>query len=151
MNEKRDGNYVEQTKQMIQIQVCDQTQLLALREKYKKGSTVILVEMDDPQAPPTGSRGVVEEVDGIGSIHCRWSNGSGLALIPGIDKFEIVEKAEDATEKRCPDCKSIVQTFGKYDINEKGQRVLSHVAMCACGKEAVSFVSDIDAMQKWKK
>ena len=87
MNEKRDGNYV------------DQTQLLALREKHKKGTTVILVEMDDPQAPPTGSRGVVEEVDGIGSIHCRWSNGSGLALIPGIDKFEIVEKAEDATEK----------------------------------------------------
>ena len=61
-----------------------------LRKKYKKGAKVRLNEMKDIQSPPKGSLGIVELVDDIGSIHCRWPNGSGLALIPGIDSFELV-------------------------------------------------------------
>ena len=101
MNEKRDGNYVEQSKQMIRIQVCDKTQLLALREKYKEGTMVKLVEMIDNQAPEPGSLGIVRHIDDIGSIHCRWSNGSSLALIPGIDKFEICDGMDEENEKGC--------------------------------------------------
>lgn len=39
-----------------------------LREKYPSGTRVELVEMDDPQAPPVGTKGTVYGVDDIGSI-----------------------------------------------------------------------------------
>lgn len=60
------------------------------RELYQKGTRVELVKMDDPQAPPKGTRGTVWAVDDIGSIHVQWDNGSSLSLIYGVDRFNIV-------------------------------------------------------------
>ncbi len=37
----------------------------ALRREYPAGCTVELVQMDDPQAPPVGTRGKVVYVDDI--------------------------------------------------------------------------------------
>lgn len=42
--------------------------------------------MDDPQAPPVGTKGTVYGVDDIGSILVDWDNGSGLNLAFGVDK-----------------------------------------------------------------
>ena len=42
--------------------------LQALRERFPKGTRVELVKMDDPQAPPIGTKGTVLGVDDIGSI-----------------------------------------------------------------------------------
>ena len=42
--------------------------LQALRERFPKGTRVELVKMDDPQAPPVGTKGTVRGVDDIGSI-----------------------------------------------------------------------------------
>lgn len=63
-----------------------------IKEKYRKylGKTVELIFMDDPQAPPVGTRGKVVFVDDAGQIHVKWDNGSSLALIPEVDKFKIV-------------------------------------------------------------
>ena len=39
-----------------------------LRSRYPAGTRVELVRMDDPQAPPTGTKGTVRGVDDAGNI-----------------------------------------------------------------------------------
>ena len=48
-----------------------------LRREYPVGCRVELVQMDDVQAPPIGTKGTVRGVDDIGSIMVRWDNGCG--------------------------------------------------------------------------
>ena len=47
----------------------DKKQVERLREQYPQGTRVELIRMDDPQAPPVGTRGTVTAVDDIGTIH----------------------------------------------------------------------------------
>ena len=63
-----------------------------LKEQYPVGARVELVEMDDPQAPPIGTRGTVRGVDAIGSIMVRWDTGSGLHVVYGKDVCKIVKE-----------------------------------------------------------
>jgi len=56
-----------------------------IRNEYPVGSRVELVRMDDPQAPPIGTKGTVRGVDDIGSIMVAWDNGSGLSVAYGGD------------------------------------------------------------------
>lgn len=67
-------------------------QLIALRKSYPAGTRVELVQMDDVQAPPAGTRGIVVGVDDTGSLMVNWDNGSGLNVIYGVDS---VRKAAD--------------------------------------------------------
>lgn len=59
--------------------------LQALRERYPAGTRVELVQMDDVQAPPVGTKGIVRGVDDIGSIMVAWDNGCGLSVAYGVD------------------------------------------------------------------
>ena len=59
--------------------------LQALRGRFPKGKRVELVKMDDPQAPPIGTKGTVRGVDDIGSIMVAWDNGCGLSVVYGED------------------------------------------------------------------
>lgn len=56
-----------------------------LRLRYPIGSRVELVKMDDPQAPPIGTKGTVRGVDDTGSILVNWDNGGGLNVLFGVD------------------------------------------------------------------
>lgn len=56
-----------------------------IRSQYLAGCRVELLQMDDPQAPPIGTRGTVTGVDDTGSIMVRWDNGGSLNVIYGID------------------------------------------------------------------
>lgn len=67
------------------MRVISREALQALRERFPMGTRVELVQMDDPQAPPIGTKGTVEGVDDIGSIMVRWDNGSGLNVAYGVD------------------------------------------------------------------
>ena len=67
-------------------------QIVALRERYPRGTRVELLGMDDPQAPPTGAMGEILGVDDAGQLLVRWETGSSLSLISGIDSFRIVQK-----------------------------------------------------------
>ena len=67
-------------------------ELEALRKQYSPGTKVRLLQMDDdPRPVPPGTEGVVKWVDDAGSVHTSWSNGQGLAFIPGKDRVEIIE------------------------------------------------------------
>ena len=59
--------------------------LQALRERFPRGTRVELVQMDDPQAPPVGTKGTVRGVDDMGSIMVAWDNGCGLSVAYGAD------------------------------------------------------------------
>ena len=65
-------------------------ELTALRSRYPSGTRVELLQMDDVQAPPIGTKGTVLGVDDIGSIMVAWDNGSGLNVIYGIDRVRKV-------------------------------------------------------------
>ena len=58
----------------------------SLRERFPQGARVELLRMDDPQAPPVGTRGTVIGVDDTASILVCWDNGSGLNVIYGKDE-----------------------------------------------------------------
>ena len=67
------------------MRVISKEALQALRERFPRGTRVELVQMDDPQAPPIGTKGTVIGVDDIGSILVSWDNGSGLNVAYGED------------------------------------------------------------------
>lgn len=56
-----------------------------LRSRYPKETRVELLQMDDPQAPPVGTKGTVQGVDDAGNIMVAWDNGSGLNVVYGED------------------------------------------------------------------
>lgn len=55
-----------------------------------EGKRIRLIHMDDKYAPPDGSLGKIIHVDDMGQIHVVWENGSSLAVIPGVDEYEII-------------------------------------------------------------
>lgn len=61
---------------------------------YPKGMRVEMVEMDDPQPVERGTRGTIEFVDDMGTIHVKWDNGRTLGLVPEVDEFKIIEEAK---------------------------------------------------------
>lgn len=71
----------------IRQEVLDQ-----LRKQYPQGARVELLKMDDPQAPPIGTRGTVRGVDDTGSIMVRWDTRSGLSVVYGEDECKIIKE-----------------------------------------------------------
>jgi hypothetical protein len=65
--------------------------LVTLRERFPRGTRVELVKMDDPQAPPIGTKGTVMGVDDIGSIMVAWDSGGSLNVVYGEDICRKVE------------------------------------------------------------
>lgn len=56
-----------------------------------KGKRVMLIHMEDTQAPPPGTHGTIKGTDDIGQIHVNWDNGSRLAISPHDDKYQIFD------------------------------------------------------------
>ena len=66
-----------------------------IRKEYPVGTRVELVRMEDPQAPPVGTKGTVRGVDDIGSIMVAWDTGSGLNVAYGVDVCRKVANTDD--------------------------------------------------------
>lgn len=64
----------------------------SLRKRYPVGARVVLDHMDDPQAPPIGTKGIVQGVDDIGSILVNWDNGGSLSVVYGEDSCHVVKE-----------------------------------------------------------
>lgn len=72
------------------MRMIKKDELTALRSRYPAGTRVELVQMDDVQAPPIGTKGTVTGIDDTGSLLVDWDNGSGLNVIYGIDRVRKV-------------------------------------------------------------
>lgn len=66
-----------------------------LKDMYPKGTRVLLVEMgDDPRPIEPNTRGTVDVVDDIGTVHCTFDNGRHLGLVYGEDHFRKLTQEE---------------------------------------------------------
>ena len=73
------------------MQFPNERQLQTLRERYPVGTRIRLIRMADDIAPvPPGMTGSVAIIDDAGNIHMKWDNGRSLALIEGVDAFEVI-------------------------------------------------------------
>ena len=70
------------------MRIPSDKELKMVREMYPKGTRVVLLEMDDPQAPPVGTTGTVRYVDEALWIGVKWDNGSSLSAIYGVDRIK---------------------------------------------------------------
>ena len=67
-----------------------------IKRQYPKGTRIELIQMgDDPRPIPSGTRGTVEFVDDIGTVHCRFDNGRSLGLIVTEDIFRPLLDGEE--------------------------------------------------------
>lgn len=66
----------------------------SMKRMYPKGTRIKLIQMNDPQAPPAGTKGTVTDIDDIGTIFVAWDNGSHLGLICGEDRFQVIRPEE---------------------------------------------------------
>ena len=75
----------------------DEKMVERIKAQYPAGTKIVLDRMgDDPRPIPPGTQGTVVHVDDIGQVHCNFSNGRRLALIPGEDSFhKDVERGHD--------------------------------------------------------
>ena len=65
-----------------------------VRRQYPVGTRVELVKMDDIQAPPVGTKGMVTVVDDTASLLVAWDNGSHLNVIYGEDEVRKIQQAD---------------------------------------------------------
>lgn len=63
-----------------------------LRREYPVGCRVELLQMEDVQAPPIGTKGTVRGVDDIGSIMVSWDIGSSLSVVYGEDSCRRIDE-----------------------------------------------------------
>lgn len=78
-------------------------------ETYEKGQRVVLIHTDDEATLLTpGTRGTVQFVDDIGTVHVKWDDGSRLGMAQTFgDEFRRLtppELAEEQTTGEEPSC-----------------------------------------------
>lgn len=83
------------------------------RKKLYEGKRIELFNMpSDPHPVEPSSRGLCEMVDGIGQLVMKWDSGRTLSLIPGVDRFRVVDEIldqmmphyDEAPLTDCPHC-----------------------------------------------
>lgn len=77
------------------MNVSSEQMIRSTKLRYPKGTRVELVRMgSDPRPIPEGTRGTVECVDDIGTVHVNWDNGRSLGMVLGEDAIRYVIEAD---------------------------------------------------------
>lgn len=72
-----------------------QEEIKYIKKKYVEGTKIELIKMYDLTNPiEEGTKGEVDFVDDIGTIHVSWETGSSLGLVVGTDEFKIIGEDE---------------------------------------------------------
>lgn len=94
----------------------DPSAVALIRESYPPGLRVRLLRMDDPQAPPVGTLGVVRGVDDTGSVMVSWETGGSLNVVYGADLCAPVITAERREEILSCALEYIIDAAGHNDL-----------------------------------
>jgi len=74
--------------------------LEARRARYKKGTRVELISMNDPYTKlKPGDSGTVDFVDDTGTVFITWDSGSHLGAVYGEDEIRLLSSPINATIK----------------------------------------------------
>ena len=76
---------------MIGMQFPSKEEVEQVRAEFPKGFRVELLEMDDAQAPPIGTKGTVRGVDDTGSVMVSWDTGGSLHVVYGVDRCKRID------------------------------------------------------------
>lgn len=74
------------------MHIISEQRLNSLRKQFPRNTRVELIQMDDVQAPPVGTKGTAQGVDDTGSIMVCWDNGSNLSVAYGADRCRKLER-----------------------------------------------------------
>lgn len=67
----------------------------SIKQRYPEGTRICVDSMgDDPRPIELGTKGTVDWVDDIGTVHCNFDNGRRLGLIVGEDSFHVIQQEE---------------------------------------------------------
>ena len=67
----------------------------SIKQRYPEGTRICVDSMgDDPRPIESGTKGTVDWVDDIGTVHCNFDNGRRLGLIVGEDSFHVIQHEE---------------------------------------------------------
>lgn len=113
-----------------------------IRREYPAGCEVVLDRMDDCQAPPVGTHGIVKAVDDTGSIEVAWRTGGGLRVVYGedachrIDTDEIVKEfltqyGKEQPEGSCPRCGRPMPHLSRHAVSRRAAIIVCDL----CGTE----------------
>jgi len=70
-----------------------QEEVKKIKEQYPKGTRIEIISMNDPYSSiESGTKGTIERVDDIGTLHMKWDNGRTLGVVPGEDSFKVISK-----------------------------------------------------------
>ena len=61
------------------------------RSPYKVGQKIRIIDMDE-EPNQKGKVGIITRIDDMCQLHGTWS---GLAVLPGWDKFDIIDDQEE--------------------------------------------------------
>lgn len=59
------------------------------------GKRIRLISMKDSYPVESGTEGTIKSVDGFGQIQVKWDNGRGLAVVPEVDKYIILDESNN--------------------------------------------------------
>ena len=117
----------------------------SIRREYPAGTRVELVQMDDVQAPPAGTKGTVKGVDDTGSLLMRWDNGSGLNVVYGEDivqKIPVVKTVCYGRTKEWYSRAEAEQFFFHAMLNSEGSEQNRYMKIYTELKLGKAFCSD---------
>jgi Domain of unknown function (DUF4314) len=64
-----------------------------VRDTELEGKRVMLIHCNDEYTKLSpGDLGTVSLVDDMGTVHVKWDDGSTLGLVPGEDRWAVVER-----------------------------------------------------------
>lgn len=110
-------------------------QIKRIKEQYPKGTEIELISMEDSQAVPSGTRGIVDFVDDMGTIQMTWDNGSSLGLVVGEDQFKVIKKSK-------------IKELSCSEVKELRDRNYEFLILQGCGGELSEWVDGFTKMLK---
>ena len=61
----------------------------------KKGMRIRMISMNDPNGVDEGLEGTIVTIDGLGTLHVKWDDGSKLGVIPGVDEYQVLPSEDE--------------------------------------------------------